>query len=140
MNEKLKNILNSKIDSIESSYEENLKGNLIQINKENFIKIISPLNLHKSFSDLSKLKSEGFDSIAICLLHSYTFSYHEELLEQIALHLKFSNVSTSSKLFPRIGFIKRGNAALLDAYLNPIIQKYIHNFLSGFSSKDLGKK
>jgi 5-oxoprolinase (ATP-hydrolysing) len=66
------------------------------------------------------------------LLHSYTFPEHERAIGKIAQEIGFSQVSLSSQLLPMIKAISRGHSAAADAYLSPVVQKYIDGFRLGF--------
>lgn len=93
-----------------------------------------PLDLVKSRESLQGLYEEGFRSIAICLMHSYTFRDHEVALGRIAADIGFTHISLSSELSPVIKIVPRGNSAVADAYLTPEIKKYIQGFESGFEN------
>jgi 5-oxoprolinase (ATP-hydrolysing) len=62
-------------------------------------------------AQLKSLYEEGFRSIAVCLLHSFTFQVHELEIRRIALKLGFSQVSVSCQLQPmstsRMSFVYR---------------------------------
>ncbi len=65
------------------------------------------------------------DSLAICLLHSFANSAHEQLVERIARELGFTEISVSSRLAPLIKIVSRGDTTVMDAYLNPILREYV---------------
>ena len=65
------------------------------------------------------------DSLAICLLHSFANSSHEQLVERIARELGFTEISVSSRLAPLIKIVSRGDTTVMDAYLNPILRDYV---------------
>lgn len=65
------------------------------------------------------------DSLAICLLHSFANSTHEQLVERIARELGFTEISVSSRLAPLIKIVSRGDTTVMDAYLNPILREYL---------------
>jgi 5-oxoprolinase (ATP-hydrolysing) len=85
--------------------------------------------------DLQKLFDSGVRSLAVVLLHSYTFHDHELSIGKIAEEIGFTQVSLSSQLLPMIKAISRGHSAAADAYLSPVVQKYINGFRSGFVGK-----
>lgn len=74
---------------------------------------------------LQAVKRSGVESLAICLLHSFQNSSHEELIEKIARQVGFEEVSRSSRLSPLIKIVSRGDTTTMDAYLNPILRKYV---------------
>ncbi|KAH0613581.1 uncharacterized protein H6S33_005467 [Morchella sextelata] len=82
---------------------------------------------------LKTLYDEGFRSIAVCLMHSYTFPDHEKLVGKIAEEIGFTHISLSSQLMPMIKLIPRATSATADAYLTPEIRRYIEGFSKGFS-------
>lgn len=75
--------------------------------------------------ELSGLKQKGIDSVAICLMNSYANPIHEALIAQAAHEMGFSEISVSTDLAPLIKIVSRGDTAVLDAYLNPILKDYI---------------
>ncbi|GLA19998.1 hypothetical protein AnigIFM62618_008124 [Aspergillus niger] len=99
------------------------------------IRVLEPLDEAKTRQSLQKLYSEGFRSIAVCLVHSYTFQEHELAIERIANEIGFTQISLSSQLLPMIKMTSRGASATADAYLTPVIQRYIQGFRSGFQDK-----
>ena len=82
---------------------------------------------------LKELYDDGFRSIAVCLVHGYTFPDHEALVGSIAQTIGFEHVSLSHKLMPMIKLVPRATSACADAYLTPAIKKYISGFEAGFS-------
>jgi 5-oxoprolinase (ATP-hydrolysing) len=74
---------------------------------------------------LAALKSQGIESLAICLLNSYANPAHEELVEQVAEDLGFVEISRSSQLAPLIKIVARGDTTVVDAYLNPVLRSYL---------------
>jgi 5-oxoprolinase (ATP-hydrolysing) len=83
-------------------------------------------------SQLQVLYGEGFRSIAVCLMHGYTFPDHEALVGRLAKDIGFEHVSLSHELMPMIKLVPRATSACADAYLTPTIKKYIAGFQAGF--------
>ena len=83
-------------------------------------------------SQLQKLYEDGFRSIAVCLVHGYTFRDHEAMVGQVAKEIGFEHVSLSHELMPMIKLVPRATSACADAYLTPAIKKYIAGFQAGF--------
>ena len=82
--------------------------------------------------DLQRVYDQGIKSIAVCLMHGYTFPDHEALVGRIARDIGFSHVSLSHELMPMIKLVPRATSACADAYLTPAIKKYIAGFQKGF--------
>ncbi|KAJ9474111.1 5-oxoprolinase [Pseudozyma hubeiensis] len=74
----------------------------------------------------------GYRSLAVVLMHSYTYPLHEQIIKKIALDVGFDTVSCSSQLMPMIKMVPRATSSTADAYLTPVLQAYIDGFFSGF--------
>ncbi|GLB42842.1 putative hydantoinase/oxoprolinase N-terminal region [Lyophyllum shimeji] len=85
--------------------------------------------------DLQKLYDEGYRSLAIVLVHSYTFPEHERIVGDIARSVGFTHVSESAQLLPMIKMVPRGVSSTADAYLTPILREYLDGFFKGFDEK-----
>ena len=86
-------------------------------------------------ADLTRLYDAGYRSIAIILVHSYTFPAHELLIADIAREIGFSHISASSQLLPMIKMVPRGVSSTADAYLTPILYEYLDGFFGGFDER-----
>lgn len=81
---------------------------------------------------LKEVYDQGIRSIAVCLMHGYTFPDHEALVGKLARDIGFKHVSLSHELMPMIKLVPRATSACADAYLTPAIKKYIAGFQKGF--------
>lgn len=88
---------------------------------------------------LKEVFDSGLKSIAVCLMHGYTYPNHEALVGKIAKEIGFEHVSLSHELMPMIKLVPRATSACADAYLTPAIRKYIDGFSKGFEG-GLGSK
>lgn len=77
-------------------------------------------------------QEHGYRSLAVVLMHSYTYPLHEQIIKRIALDIGFETVSCSSQLMPMIKMVPRATSSTADAYLTPVLQAYIDGFFSGF--------
>lgn len=80
----------------------------------------------------SLYKDHGYRSLAVVLIHSYTYPQHEQIIKQIAREIGFETISCSSELMPMIKMVPRATSSTADAYLTPVLQSYIDSFFSGF--------
>lgn len=83
---------------------------------------------------LEKLICAGIKSIAVVLMHSYTFSQHEKKIQEIAESLGFEQISLSCEVMPMVRIVPRGCTTCVDAYLTPIIKRYLQSFSRGFDA------
>lgn len=88
---------------------------------------------------LEEIYEKGIRSIAVCLMHAYTFPGHEAIVGRIAKDIGFKHISLSSELMPMIKLVSRATSVCADAYLTPAIKKYISGFQNGFEG-GLGTK
>jgi 5-oxoprolinase (ATP-hydrolysing) len=96
------------------------------------MRVLKKLDTIKVKADLEKLFADGFRSICVCLVHSYTFLDHELEIQKIASEIGFTQITLSCLTLPMIKMINRGMSATADAYLTPVVQQYIKGFQSGF--------
>lgn len=83
-------------------------------------------------SKLQEVYDSGIRSIAVCLMHAYTFPDHEALVGEVAREIGFTHISLSHELMPMIKLVSRATSVCADAYLTPAIKKYISGFQKGF--------
>lgn len=74
---------------------------------------------------LSRHHQNGLRSCAILFMHSYRNPAHERTVAQIALETGFTQVSVSHALSPLIKIVSRGDTTVVDAYLSPVLHRYI---------------
>jgi 5-oxoprolinase (ATP-hydrolysing) len=76
--------------------------------------------------DLKAVFDKGLiTSIAIVFMHAYRFNEHERAVAQIATEIGFRQISVSHKVSPLIKLVSRGDTTVVDAYLTPILRRYI---------------
>ncbi len=83
---------------------------------------------------LTELKSQGIESLAVCLLNAYANPCHEELIGRIAVEIGFQEISLSSQVAPLIKIVPRGDTTVLSAYLNPVLRTYVARLRAGLSN------
>ena len=76
---------------------------------------------------LEPLRDAGIESLAICLLHAFVRPDHELLVEQVARELGFQEISLSSRVAPLVKIVSRGDTTVADAYLNPVLRRYVQS-------------
>ncbi|MEJ1121082.1 hydantoinase B/oxoprolinase family protein [Phyllobacterium sp. CCNWLW109] len=84
-----------------------------------------PLNMDQVHKALNLLKDEGYDALAIAFMHAYKFPEHEAAVAAIARDLGFSQVSVSHEVSPLIKLVGRGDTTVIDAYLSPVLRRYV---------------
>ncbi|MCB1754528.1 MAG: hydantoinase B/oxoprolinase family protein [Gammaproteobacteria bacterium] len=74
---------------------------------------------------LQAARDAGLRSVAIVFMHGYRYPAHERRAAQLARQLGFSQVSVSSEVSPLMGLVGRGDTTLIDAYLSPVLRRYV---------------
>lgn len=87
--------------------------------------VVRPPDLDEVRRGLERVRRGGAESLAVCLLNAYRNPAHEELVESIAREVGFAHVSRSTQLSPSQRMTPRGDTAVVDAYLTPILREYV---------------
>jgi 5-oxoprolinase (ATP-hydrolysing) len=76
-------------------------------------------------TDLEAAHAAGIRSCAIVLLHGYRYPAHERLIADLAREVGFTQISASHMVSPLMKLVSRGDTTVLDAYLSPILGRYV---------------
>jgi 5-oxoprolinase (ATP-hydrolysing) len=87
--------------------------------------VVLPLDAVKARRDLEAAFAAGFRAIAIVLLHGYRYSAHEAQVAAMARGIGFTQVSVSHEVSPLMKLVSRGDTTVVDAYLSPILGRYV---------------
>jgi 5-oxoprolinase (ATP-hydrolysing) len=87
--------------------------------------IVTPLDETAARAGLAAAHARGFRAVAICLMHGYRHPAHEARLAAIAREVGFTQVSVSHEVSPLMKFVPRGDTTVVDAYLSPILRRYV---------------
>ena len=87
--------------------------------------VVTPLDRDAARRGLQAAHAAGFRSIAIVLMHGYRFTAHEAALAKLAEAIGFTQISVSHRVAPLIKLIGRGDTTLVDAYLSPVLDRYV---------------
>ena len=68
---------------------------------------------------------KGLRSVAIVFMHGYRYHAHEQAAKRIAQGIGFTQISTSHEVSPLMKFVSRGDTTVVDAYLSPILKRYV---------------
>ncbi|RTZ60726.1 MAG: 5-oxoprolinase [Gammaproteobacteria bacterium] len=99
-------------------------------------KELVPLDLDCASIVLKEAFTEGLRSVAIVFMHGYQYPQHEKQVADLARKAGFSRVSCSHEVSPLIRFVSRGDTTVVDAYLSPVLRRYIDRFSASFSAPE----
>ena len=69
--------------------------------------------------------ARGLRSVSIVFMHGYRYTTHEKAAARLAREVGFTQVSTSHETSPMMKFVSRGDTTVVDAYLSPILRRYV---------------
>lgn len=87
---------------------------------------LQPVNLNALAPQLQAAYDRGIRSCAIVLLHGYRYPQHEQEVAQLAKNMGFTQISVSHQVSPLIKLVSRGDTTVVDAYLSPILRRYVN--------------
>ncbi len=98
-----------------------------------------PLDLDATRAVLEDARKEGIKSVAIVFMHAYAHPGHEHAASKLAREMGFAQVSVSHEVSPLVKFVGRGDTTVVDAYLSPLLSRYVDR-VAGALSADGGTK
>jgi 5-oxoprolinase (ATP-hydrolysing) len=92
--------------------------------------VIEPLDESALQQEMVASFKTGIRSVAIVFMHGYRYTAHEDAARRIAQDVGFSHISTSHETSPMMKFVGRGDTTVVDAYLSPILRRYVEQVAS----------
>jgi 5-oxoprolinase (ATP-hydrolysing) len=83
------------------------------------------LDLDALRSALTDAKADGIVAVAVVFMHAYRYPEHEQRAAALAREIGFPQVSASHEISPLIKLVGRGDTTVVDAYLSPILRRYV---------------
>ncbi|MCJ9429503.1 hydantoinase B/oxoprolinase family protein [Kordiimonas marina] len=87
--------------------------------------VVTPLDEAGCRTSLQDAYDKGFRSVAIALVHGYRAPDHEKRVAEIARDIGFTQISASHAVSPLMKLVPRGDTTVADAYLSPILRRYV---------------
>ena len=97
--------------------------------------VIAPLDEDVARRQFEELREHDYIAVAIVLMHGWRFTGHERQLAQIARDAGFSQISVSHEVAPLIKLVGRGDTTVVDAYLSPILSRYVDRVAAGLGPR-----
>ncbi|OQW74789.1 MAG: 5-oxoprolinase [Proteobacteria bacterium ST_bin14] len=115
---------------------EPLYGHVIEIDERMSVdgETLTPLNIARARADLKAAYDSGFRAVGIVLMHGWRWTAHEQALATIALEIGFIQISPSHEVGPLIKLISRGDTTLADAYLSPVLRRYVDRVVTALGA------
>ncbi len=87
--------------------------------------MITPLDMTSAEAELRQVFDSGIRSAAIVFMHGYRYTDHEAQVAELARRIGFTQISTSHQTSPLMKLVSRGDTTVVDAYLSPILRRYV---------------
>ncbi len=87
--------------------------------------VVVPLDVDAAATELRAAAAAGIGACAIVLMHGYRYPEHEQKLAYLARTIGFSQISVSHEVSPLMKLVSRGDTTVVDAYLSPILRRYV---------------
>ena len=87
--------------------------------------VVQPLDELLLKEELLTHYARGLRSVSIVFMHGYRYTAHEQAAKRIAQEVGYSQISTSHEVSPMMKFVGRGDTTVVDAYLSPILTRYV---------------
>jgi 5-oxoprolinase (ATP-hydrolysing) len=91
---------------------------------------IEPLDEASAARAFAEARAAGINACAIVLMHAWKFPEHERRLADLARAAGFAQVSASHQVSALLRLVPRGDTTVVDAYLSPILRRYVEQVLS----------
>ena len=95
--------------------------------------VIKPFDTHRLENDLERARAAGCTSAAVVFMHGYRYPEHEQHAAEIARRVGFEQVSVSHVTSPLMKIVSRGDTTLVDAYLSPVLERYVGQVRDGLA-------
>jgi 5-oxoprolinase (ATP-hydrolysing) len=92
--------------------------------------VVLPLDAAATRAALQAVYAKGIRSLAIVFMHGYRYNEHELETARIAREIGFTQVSVSHQVSPMMKLVARGDTTVVDAYLSPILRRYVDQVAS----------
>ncbi|MGJ5673626.1 MAG: hydantoinase/oxoprolinase family protein [Nostochopsis sp.] len=87
---------------------------------------LAPVNIEQVKKDLQTAYNTGIRSCAIVFMHGDRYPKHEQQVAQIAQEIGLTQISVSHQVSPLMKLVSRGDTTVVDAYLTPILRRYVN--------------
>jgi 5-oxoprolinase (ATP-hydrolysing) len=87
--------------------------------------IVRSLDVDAAERAMRDAHDAGFRAVAIVLVHGYRHTVHEAALAALAQRIGFAQISVSHVVSPLMKLVSRGDTTVVDAYLSPILRRYV---------------
>jgi 5-oxoprolinase (ATP-hydrolysing) len=96
--------------------------------------VLRPLDLAGACAGLQAAFDRGYRALAIVFMHGWRWTAHEAAVAEAARVIGFTQVSASHEVEPLIKLVGRGDTCVVDAYLSPVLRRYVDKVVAGLGA------
>ncbi len=89
---------------------------------------------------IEQARADGIDAVATVFMHAWKYPEHEKAVAKVCRKLGFGQVSVSHEVSPLIKLVGRGDTTVVDAYLSPILSRYVQRVATELGILSPGKE
>ncbi len=89
-------------------------------------------------TELQAAYDAGIRACAVVLMHGYRYPQHEQQVAQVVRDMGFTQVSVSHQVSPLMKIVSRGDTTVMDAYLSPILRRYVDRIAAELEAEEQG--
>ncbi|MEV7785500.1 hydantoinase B/oxoprolinase family protein [Streptomyces sp. NPDC088106] len=89
--------------------------------------VLRPPDLEALAGPLRQAYDDGIRAVAVVCVHSHQHPAHEQRIGELAARVGFPQISLSSEVSPLMKLVPRGDTAVVDAYLSPVLRRYVRH-------------
>lgn len=119
----------------EMLYEQVVEVNERVTTEGEVLQAITPEIEQQILDDLKFVYETGVRACAIAFLHAYRYPDHERRVAAIAQQVGFTQISVSHQVSPLIKWVSRGDTTVVDAYLSPLLRRYVNRIEKALTSE-----
>lgn len=94
-------------------------------------RVVQALDPDQANAELRRIYGLGIRNLAIVLMHAWRYPQHELALAELAAEIGFEHISLSHRASPLPKFVARGDTAVVDAYLSPVLHRHVAQVEAG---------
>ncbi|HTO81770.1 MAG TPA: hydantoinase B/oxoprolinase family protein [Methylomirabilota bacterium] len=87
--------------------------------------VLRPVDLAAARRDMQAAYDRGIRAVAIVFMHGYRHTEHETAVAAVAREIGYTQISVGHEVSPLMKIVGRGDTTVVDAYLSPILRRYV---------------
>ncbi len=98
---------------------------------------VEPLDEAAAHQAFAAARADGVEAVAIALIHAWKYPAQEQRLGALARQAGFTQISLSHQVSPLLRLVPRGDTTVADAYLSPVLRRYVDQVAAGLGGAKL---